>query len=76
MTYFASASVQLYSFKKLKVQWYITICLGIKHFISVSLEIMYPFVVVQSLKLCLTLCDPMNYSTLDFLVLHYLPELA
>ena len=50
MTCFASASVHLYSFKKLKVQWYIIICLGIKHFISVSLEIMYPFVVVQSLS--------------------------
>ena len=48
MTCFASASVHLYSFKK--VQWYITICLGIKHFISVSLEIMYAFVVVQSLS--------------------------
>ena len=27
-------------------------------------------------KLCLTLCDPMNYSIPGFLVLHYLQELA
>ena len=27
-------------------------------------------------KSCLTLCDPMNYSTSGFPVLHYLPEFA
>ena len=27
-------------------------------------------------KLCLTLCDPMDYSMTDFPVLHYLPEFA
>ena len=27
-------------------------------------------------KSCLILCDPMNYSTPDFPVLHYLPEFA
>ena len=27
-------------------------------------------------KSCLTLCDPMNYSTPGFFVLHYLPEFA
>ena len=33
----------------------------------------YVVVVVQS-KSCLTLCDPINYSTPGFPVLHYLPE--
>ena len=27
-------------------------------------------------KLCLPLCDPVDYSTPGFLVLHYLPEFA
>ena len=33
-------------------------------------------VVVQWLRLCLTLCDPMDCSTPAFPVLHYLPECA
>ena len=33
-------------------------------------------VVVQWLSLCLTLCDPMDCSTVAFPVLHYLPEFA
>ena len=32
--------------------------------------------VVQSLKLCPTLCDPMDYSTPGFLVLHCLPQFS
>ena len=35
----------------------------------------YVFVVVQLLS-CLTLCDPVDCSTPDFPVLHYLPEFA
>ena len=33
-------------------------------------------VIVQSNKVCLNLCDPMNCSTADFSVLPYLPELS
>ena len=33
-------------------------------------------VVVLLLKLCPTLCDLIDYSTPDFPVLHYLPEIA
>ena len=33
-------------------------------------------ILVQSLKSCLTLCDPMDCSTPAFPVLHQLPELA
>ena len=33
-------------------------------------------VVCSVVKLCPTLCDPMDCSTQDFPVLHYLPELA
>ena len=33
-------------------------------------------VVVQSQKLCLTLCDPMDCSMPASSVLHYLPEFA
>ena len=30
----------------------------------------------MSAQLCPALCDPMDYSTPGFLVLHYLPEFA
>ena len=34
------------------------------------------FAAVQSLKLCPTLCDPMNCGTPDLPVIRYLPEFA
>ena len=46
---------------------------------SASLTTLKPLTVfssVQSLKLCLTLCDPMNCSTPGFPVHHQGPELA
>ncbi|CAI9170203.1 unnamed protein product [Rangifer tarandus platyrhynchus] len=43
---------------------------------TMNYMIRYAPVVVVLAQLCLTLCDPMDYGTPDFLVLHYFPELA
>ena len=46
------------------------------HRLCIGLHELMTLVVVQSLKLFLTLCDPMDYSTPGFPVLHHLLEFA
>ena len=43
---------------------------------TMNYMIRYAPVVVVLAQSCLTLCNPMDYSTPGFLVLHYFPELA